>query len=65
MLNFMRKYSTLLLVTLMGLFVLALTADAWHDVKVAKQDMVIETVVELEADDFDWDENDNLMVTGD
>ena len=45
-----------MLVVLMGLFFISLVLDEYSDVRHAMQDNRIEACIELEAEDYEWDE---------
>ena len=45
-----------MLAVLMGLFFISLVLDEYSDVRHAMQDNRIEACIELEAEDYEWDE---------
>ncbi|MBR1426997.1 MAG: hypothetical protein IJ581_06045 [Paludibacteraceae bacterium] len=57
MIPFIRKYASLLVLVLMSVFAVALVLDEYGDCRRAAQDVLIETCAEIEADDYEWDED--------
>ncbi|MBR1877923.1 MAG: hypothetical protein IJ814_02830 [Paludibacteraceae bacterium] len=49
---------------MMGTFGVALALDEYGDYYRAAQDVLIETCVEIEAEDYEWDEADEFSGTG-
>lgn len=56
MIQFVRKYAYVVVLILMSAFAACLIADEWSDMLYAWQDMQIETMAEIEVEDFEWDE---------
>ena len=52
-----RKYVSVLMLTLLSLFVVALCIDELSDVRRVVADLCIETCVEFESSDVEWDDN--------
>ncbi|MCR5049649.1 MAG: hypothetical protein K6A36_01035 [Paludibacteraceae bacterium] len=57
--QFIRKYAPLVLFILMSLSAVAIVIDEYNDYCRFSQDMRIESCVELEAEDYEWDEFDD------
>ncbi|MBR3565350.1 MAG: hypothetical protein IKN91_03345 [Paludibacteraceae bacterium] len=55
-----RTYCPAVLITLMSLFAVCLLVDKWNDIHIATEDMRIEACVEVETEDFEWDEEDEI-----
>ena len=53
-----RTYAPLMLILLMSLFVVALAMDEYNDSRRIAEDLRIESCVELETEDYEWDESD-------
>ena len=53
-----RKYAPMMLVVMMSLFAMALAMDEYNDSRRIAEDLRIESCVELEAEDYEWDESD-------
>ena len=51
-----RKYAPMVLVVLMSLFVVALVMDEYNDNRRITEDLRIENTMELETEDYEWDE---------
>ncbi len=51
-----RKYASAIILTLLSVFVVALTIDEWNDRQNILQDIRIEACMELETEDYEWDE---------
>ena len=51
-----RKYASMVLVVLMSLFVVALVMDEYNDNRRITEDLRIENTMELETEDYEWDE---------
>ena len=47
-----------MLVVMMSLFAMALAMDEYNDSRRIAEDLRIESCVELEAEDYEWDESD-------
>ena len=56
MIQFVRKYAYVIVLVLMSAFAACLVADEWSDMRHAWQDLQIEATVEIEVEDFEWDE---------
>jgi hypothetical protein len=48
----------MMLVVMMSLFAMALAMDEYNDSRRIAEDLRIESCVELEAEDYEWDESD-------
>ena len=48
----------MLLVVMMSLFAVALAVDEYNDSRRIAEDLRIETCMELETEDYEWDESD-------
>lgn len=55
-----RTYAPILVLILMSTFVVVLCMDEYVDQRRAAQDMLIETCMEIDADDYEWDEADEF-----
>ena len=53
-----RTYTPLMLILMMSLFVVALAMDEYNDSRRIAEDLRIESCVELETEDYEWDESD-------
>ena len=53
-----RKYAPMMLVVMMSLFAMALAMDEYNDSRRIAEDLRIESCVELETEDYEWDESD-------
>ena len=64
MFQIIRKYAPMVLILLMSLFAMALAMDEYSDSRRIAEDLRIESCVELETEDYEWDESDmsNLPV---
>ena len=51
-----RKYAPMVLVVLMSMFVVSLAIDEYDDSRRIAEDLRIEGCVELETEDYEWDE---------
>ena len=54
-----RKYAPMILIVMMSLFVVALAIAEYTDSRRIAEDLKIETCVELETEDYEWDEFDD------
>ncbi len=52
-----RKYAPMILILLMSLFAMALAMDEYSDSRRIAEDLRIESCVELEMEDYEWDES--------
>lgn len=57
-----RKYSSVLMLILMSLVLVCLVADEYCDMQQLAKQAVATTSMEVIADDFDWDEDDDDKV---
>ena len=57
MIQFVRKYASVMVLALMSAFAVCLIADEWLDMQRAWADLQIEAMAELEMEDFEWDED--------
>ena len=53
-----RKYAPMLLIVMMSLMAVALAVDEYNDSRRIAEDLRIETCMELETEDYEWDESD-------
>jgi len=51
-----RKYAPMMLVVMMSIFAMALAMDEYNDSRRIAEDLRIETCMELETEDYEWDE---------
>ena len=58
MFEFYRQYASIMLIALMGLFAVALALDEYNDHRRTMEDLRIESCVEIETEDYEWDETD-------
>ncbi len=58
MFQIIRKYAPMVLILLMSLFAMALAMDEYSDSRRIAEDLRIESCVELETEDYEWDELD-------
>ena len=58
MFHIIRQYAPMLLILIMSLFVMALAMDEYNDGRRVAEDLCIESCVELETEDYEWDELD-------
>lgn len=56
MFQIIRQYTPMMLVVMMSLFVAALAADEYNDSRRIAEDLRVESCMELEAEDYEWDE---------
>ena len=56
MFEVIRKYAPMVLIVLMSVFVVALAMDEYNDSRRIAEDLRIESCVELETEDYEWDE---------
>lgn len=58
-----RKYASFIIIITMCIFAFALVVDEYSDSRRALDDLRIESCVELETEDFEWEEfdNDNIL----
>lgn len=57
MIQLIRTYASVVVLTLMSLFAVCLIADEWGDMQRAWEDMQVEALAEIEVEDFEWDED--------
>ncbi len=55
------KYAAILILLLMSVFAVCLIADELGDVRRAVADLRVEACVEIETEDFEWDEEDEIQ----
>ena len=58
MFRIIRQYAPMLLVVMMSLFVMSLVMDEYSDSRRIAEDLHIESCMELETEDYEWDELD-------
>lgn len=58
MFQIIRQYAPMMLIVLMSLFAVALAMDEYNDNRRIAEDLRIESCVELETEDYEWDESD-------
>ena len=63
MFQFIRLYAPMMLILLMSLFVAALAIDEYNDSRRMTEDLRIESCVELETEDYEWDEGLTQNIT--
>ncbi|MBR0064521.1 MAG: hypothetical protein IJQ06_02875 [Paludibacteraceae bacterium] len=63
MFQFIRQYAPMMLILLMSLFVAALAIDEYNDSRRMTEDLRIESCVELETEDYEWDEGLTQNIT--
>ena len=56
MFQIIRKYAPLMLVAMMSLFAVAVAIDEYNDSRRIADDLRIESCMELETEDYEWDE---------
>ena len=56
MFQLIRQYTPMVLILLMSMFAMALAADEYSDSRRIAEDLRIESCVELETEDYEWDE---------
>ena len=56
MILILRKYAPMMLIVMMSLFGVALAIDEYNDCRHAIEDLRVENCVELETEDYEWDE---------
>ena len=61
--QFIRLYAPMMLILLMSLFVAALAIDEYNDSRRMTEDLRIESCVELETEDYEWDEGLTQNIT--
>ncbi|MBR4563390.1 MAG: hypothetical protein IKO26_02960 [Paludibacteraceae bacterium] len=63
MFQIIRQYAPMMLILLMSLFVAALAIDEYNDSRRMTEDLRIESCVELETEDYEWDEGLTQNIT--
>ena len=58
MFRIIRQYAPMLLVVMMSLFAMSLVMDEYSDSRRIAEDLRIESCMELETEDYEWDELD-------
>ena len=53
-----RQYTPVILIMMMSMFVVALAIDEYNDSRRIAEDLRVEGCVELETEDYEWDETD-------
>lgn len=56
MFQIIRQYTPMMLMVMMSMFVAALAADEYNDSRRIAEDLRVESCMELEAEDYEWDE---------